>query len=152
MAAIERRAEAVWEGALTGGHGSVTGASGAVTDLPLTWASRVERSEGRTSPEELIAEAHASCFAMAFSNVLNKAGSPPERLAVRAVVSAELGDEGLRITASDLEVTGRVPGMDPAQFERLAGDGERACPVSNALRGNLQIRVRATLENGTEAA
>ena len=146
MAGFERRAEVVWEGSLTQGGGTVSAASGAVTDLPVTWASRTERPDGRTSPEELIAEAHASCFAMAFSNVLNEAGNPPERLAVSARVSAELGDEGLRITASELDVVGRVPGMDGAEFELLSHDADRGCPVSNALLGNLDIRVNARLE------
>ena len=145
MAGIERRAEVVWEGGLAQGSGSVTAGTGTVSELPVTWASRVERPDGRTSPEELLAEAHATCFAMALSNTLNEAGSPPERLDVTAVVSAELGDEGLRVTASDLTVVGRVPGMDASHFERIAGDAERSCPISNALRGNLDIRVNASL-------
>ena len=145
MAGIERRAEVVWEGNLAQGSGRVTAASGAISDVPVTWSSRVEQPEGRTSPEELIAQAHAACYAMAFSNTLNEAGNPPERLSVSAVVSAQLGDDGLKVTASDLNVVGRVPGMDAAEFERLAQDAERACPVSNALRGNLEIRVSATL-------
>ena len=147
MAGFERRAEVVWEGALATGGGTVTSRTGALGDLPVTWASRVERPEGATSPEELIAAAHAACYAMAFSNTLNEAGNPPERLHVTAVVSAELGDEGLAVTGSELTVVGRVPGMDAGEFERLAEDGDRSCPVSNALRGNLEIRVHATLED-----
>ncbi len=146
MAGIERRAEVVWEGGLATGHGTVTGGSGAVRELPVTWASRVEGADGRTSPEELLAESHAACYAMALSHTLNEAGNPPERLAVSAVVSAELGDEGLRVTASELTVAGRVPGMDARQFERLAQEAERSCPISNALRGNLDVRVNASLE------
>ena len=146
MAEFERRAEAVWEGDLASGSGTVSAGSGAVGELPVTWSSRTERSDGRTSPEELIAEAHAACYAMAFSNTLAQAGNPPERLHVGAVVSAELGDEGLRVTGSTLEVSGRVPGLDGAEFERLAQEAERSCPVSNALRGNLEIRVNARLE------
>jgi lipoyl-dependent peroxiredoxin len=147
MAGFERRAEVVWEGALTTGSGTVTAGTGALGELPVTWAARVERPEGATSPEELIAAAHASCYAMAFSNTLNEAGNPPERLHVTAVVSAELGDEGLAVTGSELSVVGRVPGMDAGEFERLADEGDRSCPVSNALRGNLDIRVNATLED-----
>ena len=146
MAGIERRADVVWEGALAQGGGHVTAGSGAVSDLPVTWTSRTERADGKTSPEELLAEAHAACFAMAFSNALNEAGNPPERLSVSAVVSAELGDEGLKVTGSHLNVRGRVPGMDQSEFERVAGDAERACPISNAIRGNLEIRVDATVE------
>lgn len=148
MAGIERRAEVVWEGGLADGAGRATGAtSGAFGELPVTWASRTEAPEGRTSPEELVAAAHAACYAMAFSNVLAQAGSPPQRLAVSATVSAELGDDGLRITESNLEVSGRVPGMEASDFERYAQDGERGCPVSNALRGNVEIRVDARLED-----
>jgi osmotically inducible protein OsmC len=146
MAGIERSARVVWQGELSRGSGTVSAGSGAVEELPVTWTSRTERPDGRTSPEELIAAAHAACYAMAFSNVLNEAGSPPDELDVEAVVSADLGDEGLRVTSSVLEVAGRVPGMDQAEFERLAQDGERSCPVSNALRGNLDIRVNARLE------
>ncbi len=147
MAGFERRAEVVWEGALTTGSGTVTAGTGALGELPVTWTARVERPDGATSPEELIAAAHASCYAMAFSNTLNEAGNPPERLHVTAVVSAELGDEGLAVTGSELSVVGRVPGMDASEFERLADEGDRSCPVSNALRGNLEIRVNATLED-----
>ncbi len=145
MAGIERRAEVVWEGALLDGRGVASAGSGAFGELPVTWAARTESSDGKTSPEELIATAHAACYAMAFSNVLNQAGSPPERLRVSAVVTAELGD-GLAVRRSDLSVRGRVPGMDQSNFERYARDAEQACPVSNALRGNLEIRVEAALE------
>ena len=147
MAGFEREAQAVWEGGLAKGSGSVTGGSGAVADLPVSWGARVERPDGMTSPEELIAEAHAACYAMAFSNVLDNAGNPPERLSVRAVVSAELGDEGLAIKTSELNVVGRVPGVSPDEFGRLAEEADRGCPVSNALRGSLEIRVRAELES-----
>ena len=147
MTSIERSAEAVWEGSLAQGSGRVSGGSGAVSDVPVTWGSRVERADGRTSPEELVAEAHAACYAMAFSHALAEAGHPPERLSVRAVVTAELGDAGLAITASELTVSGRVPGIDGDEFARLAEDADRGCPVSNALRGNLAIRVHASLED-----
>ncbi len=146
MASIERRAEVVWAGPLTG-EGTVTSGSGSVSELPVTWSTRVERPDGATSPEELIAQAHAACYAMAFSHTLDEAGHPPERLRVSAVASAALDDEGLRITASALDVVGRVPGIDASEFERLAHEGERSCPVSNALRGNVEIRVHATLED-----
>ena len=146
MAGVDRTATAVWEGPLAKGQGTFTGGSGALGENEVTWASRTERSEGKTSPEELVAAAHAACYAMAFAHTLAEAGSPPERLAVSASVSAELGDEGLRITRSDLAVSGRVPGLDAAEFERLAREGEANCPVSNALRGSLEIGVQATLE------
>jgi osmotically inducible protein OsmC len=145
--AIERRAEVVWEGPLASGSGEAKGASSNAFSLPVTWSARTEAADGKTSPEELIAAAHASCYAMAFSNVLAEAGSPPDRLEVAAVVSAELDDDGLRVTTSDLTVTGRVPGLEASDFSRHAQDAERACPVSNALRGNVEIRVEARLED-----
>ena len=146
MARAESRAEAVWEGNLTEGSGTVSGGSGATGDLEVTWKARTERPDPKTSPEELLAEAHAACFAMAFSNTLNEAGNPPERLAIAATAAFEVGDEGPRIPWIELDVRGRVPGMDQSQFERLAEDADRGCPVSNALRGNVDIRVKATLE------
>jgi lipoyl-dependent peroxiredoxin len=147
MAAIERRAEVVWEGSLTEGSGTASGtSSGALDALPVTWTSRVEQPDERTSPEELLAVAHASCYAMALSNALAGRGMPPERLNVTAVVSAELGDEGLQVTGSDLSVSGAVPGLDESAFTDAAEEGERNCPISNALRGNLDIRVKASLE------
>jgi osmotically inducible protein OsmC len=146
MPGIERRAEVEWEGALADGSGTARAGTG-VFDLPVTWASRVEDAGGRTSPEELVAAAHASCYAMALSSTLAKAGSPPERLDVSAVVTAGLGDAGLAVEASDLTVVARVPGMDQSDFERLAAEADEGCPISNALRGNLEIRVHATLES-----
>ena len=143
----ERRAEVVWEGNLEQGHGTVTSSgSGAVDNVGVTWRARTERQDGETSPEELIAAAHASCFAMAFSGTLNEAGNPPERLSITATAAFEVGDEGAHIPWIELDVRGRVPGMDESQFQRLAEDADRGCPVSNALRGNVDIRVRATLE------
>ena len=146
--AIERRAEVVWEGTLANGSGETTAvSSGAFQALPVTWSSRTEEAEGRTSPEELVAAAHAACYAMAFSNVLGEAGTAPDRLAVTAVVSAELDDDGLRITASERSATGRGPGLDASDVSRHAQDAERGCPGSNALRGNVEIRVEARLED-----
>jgi osmotically inducible protein OsmC len=113
----------------------------------VTWASRVERSDGRTSPEELIAMAHASCYAMALSHTLNEAGTPPERLQVSSVVTVEQVPGGIKVGESRLEVRGRVPGVDQAGFEELAKKGEQGCPISNALRGSVNISLKATLES-----
>ena len=147
MPTAERRAEVTWEGNLVEGRGQIvkTG-SGALNDLPVTWASRVERSDGKTSPEELIAAAHAACYAMAFSHTLTQAGTPPEQLNVSAVCALELGAGGLKIVSMNLEVRGKVPGLDQAGFEQAAHAAEQGCPVSNALRGGLTITVQATLE------
>ena len=112
------------------------------------WAARTERPDGKTSPEELLAAAHASCYAMAFSNTLAQSGHPPKTLHVTAVCSLDRVEGGIRISAMQLNVVGEVPGIDQAQFEELAKKGEQGCPVSNALRNNLEITVQAKLANG----
>ena len=146
MAAI-RRAEAIWSGALTTGSGTVSAvSSGAFSGLPVTWAARTETSEGRTSPEELVAAAHASCFAMALSGALNRAGTPPERLDVSAEVTFDKLDAGWRVVSSALTVRGRVPGMSAADFEAAADATKDGCPISVALAGNVALSVVATLE------
>jgi lipoyl-dependent peroxiredoxin len=145
MANVARRAHVVWEGDLAGGSGTLTeDSSGALTDAPVTWASRVERSDGKTSPEELIAAAHASCYSMAFSHTLAQGGNAPERLEVEAVCTFD--DEALKITTVDLNVRGKVPGMTEEEFESAAHQADQGCPVSNALRGNVEIRVQTSLE------
>src|SRR6267378_1303227 len=131
MAAISR-ADATWEGDLTSGGGRVKPESGAFPELPITWASRAERQHGKTSPEELVAAAHAACFSMAFSNGLAKAGHAPERLRVSAEVTFDKGDAGWRVTASKLSVRGRVPGMTAEAFRAAAEAAKDGCPISQA--------------------
>ena len=144
----ESRAHAVWAGDLVGGSGAVTVASGAFPEQAVTWAARTNRPDPKTSPEELIAAAHAACYAMAFSNTLATAGHPPEHLDVDAVCRLDpLDGGGVAITHLDLTVRGRVAGLDQAAFQRLAEEGERGCPVSNALRGNVEIGLSVTLES-----
>jgi lipoyl-dependent peroxiredoxin len=145
MPATESKATAVWEGDLVHGAGRVAPASGAFAEQPVTWASRTTRSAGKTSPEELIAAAHASCYAMAFSNTLAQKGTPPTRLEVSAVVSLALSDAGAKISAVALSVKGSVPGLDAATFAKIAEEAEKGCPVSNVLRGNAEITVKAEL-------
>lgn len=148
MARAERRAEVVWEGNLVQGHGKVVSVgSGALGELPITWASRTERSDGKTSPEELLAAAHAACYAMAFSHTLALAGTPAERLTVNATCAFEQVGAGFKVTTMDLNVRGKVPGLDQASFEKVAQQAEQSCPVSNALRNNVQISVKAYLES-----
>ena len=148
MAAV-RRAEVVWEGSLARGSGKVTAASStAFSDLPVSWASRTERSDGKTSPEELVAAAHASCFAMALSFGLGNAGTPPERLEVSATVTFDQVDGGWKVAKSLIKVSGAVPGIDKATFERLADDAKENCPISQAIKGNVALEVEATLEAG----
>lgn len=145
--AAERRAEVTWNGSLFEGGGSVSlVSSGVMTDQGVTWAARTERSDGKTSPEELIAGAHAACFSMALSNMLAQAGSPPEQLDVGATCTFDKTDAGMRITTMRLEVRGRVPGIDAATFEEKANAAKDGCPVSNALAGNVDISVDAKLE------
>ena len=146
MAVAERRAEVVWQGNLIQGSGTVTPGSGAFGTLAVTWASRTEDPNGRTSPEELIAAAHASCYAMAFSNTLNGAGTPPERLNVTATCALDRVDGKMKITTMRLDVHGKVPGLDRAAFAAAAATAEQGCPVSNALRNNVEITVNATLD------
>jgi osmotically inducible protein OsmC len=145
MATAERTATTTWEGDLREGRGTVTVTSGAVGDFPVTWASRTERSEGKTSPEELIAAAHSSCFSMALSNVLAEGGHPAESLDVSSTVTFDSGQG--KVTESRITVRGRVPGMDDAAFQEAVRTAEQGCPVSNALRGNLEMPVDASLES-----
>jgi osmotically inducible protein OsmC len=146
MSAI-RRAEATWSGALAQGSGAVSAiSSGAFSSLPVTWASRTEASDGRTSPEELVAAAHASCFAMALSGTLGRAGTPPERLDVSAEVTFDKLEAGWRVVSSALTVNGVVPGMSAADFEAAAQSTKDGCPISVALAGNVALSVKATLE------
>jgi len=144
--AITRFAETVWNGDLLTGSGSINYvSSGSFTRLPVTWASRTEAHDGRTSPEELIAAAHASCFSMALSSRLAKNGTPATSLDVKAVITFDKGEAGWKIARSDLTVRGVVPGIDEAAFVSLAGDAKENCPVSQALKGNVELSVVATL-------
>jgi osmotically inducible protein OsmC len=144
----ESRASAVWEGNLVEGHGRVSASSGVFTDLDLTWAARTNRPDPKTSPEELIAAAHAACYAMAFSHTLAEAGHVPERVSVTAVCHfTPIEGGGFSVSKMEVDVHGRVPGVDAEAFQHLAEEGERGCPVSNALRGNVEIVLRATLDS-----
>jgi osmotically inducible protein OsmC len=146
VATADRRAEAQWEGALTTGSGEVSFASSGAGSFPVTWASRVEKPDGRTSPEELLAAAHAACYAMAFSATLGRGGNPPERLHVVSTVSLNPKEGGgFEVTDSRLEVTGVVPGIDQAGFQAAAEAAEQGCPISNAIRRNVAVLVTASL-------
>ena len=142
----ERRAEVTWHGDLLSGSGTIERVgSGSFAPLEVTWAARTEdESDGKTSPEELIAAAHASCFSMAFASALAKAGTPPERLETSARVTFVPG-EG--ITKIALEARGKVPGLDENGFGAAAEDAKNGCPVSKALAAVPEITVQATLEN-----
>jgi osmotically inducible protein OsmC len=145
--AATRTAEVTWTGSLAEGQGSIDYVtSGAFTRLPVTWASRTETPDGRTSPEELVASAHASCYAMAFSGGLGRNGTPPTTLRVKATVTFEKLEVGWRVVSSALAVRGTVPGLDAATFARLAETAKDGCPISQALKGNVALSVEATLE------
>jgi osmotically inducible protein OsmC len=143
----ERTATTIWEGSLFDGSGTVTVGSGAFGPQPVSWARRTEEPEGATSPEELIAAAHAACYAMAFSNVLAENGTPPQRLEVTSKVGfGPKEGGGMQVTYSKLSVKGKVDGVTKEQFTELAKAGEAGCPVSNALRNNVKIELDSTLE------
>jgi osmotically inducible protein OsmC len=141
--ATERSASVVWQGDLMNGSGTIAEApSGAFGPLDVSWASRAEEPNGKTSPEELIASAWASCFAMALSGGLARGGNPPEKLETSATVTFQPG-EG--ITKGVLTVRGTVPGMDEAAFKDAAEGAKDNCPVSQALAGVPDVTVEATL-------
>jgi lipoyl-dependent peroxiredoxin len=141
MPIARREAEVVWDGPLASGAGTLTSGSGALSELPVTWASRTERADGKTSPEELIAAAHASCFAMALSLVLGENETPPDRVTVNAACTFDEVDGAPRITTAELTVRAQVPGTEAADLERMVEQAADLCPVSNALRGNVEITV-----------
>ena len=145
--ATTRRATATWSGDLLSGTGTVTAATtGIFHDLPTTWASRIGEPAGVTSPEELLATAHASCFSMACSNELAKAGTPPTALSVQVDISADKLDAGWTVTSAAISVHGTVPGATPASFREAADKAKDGCPISRALKGNVAMSVEATLD------
>ncbi len=147
MALQERHAVVEWSGNLREGKGKVGVGSGALRDLPVTFSARESIPTGMTSPEELMAAANAICFAMAFSSTLTKAGNPPERLVVTATCALDRKPEGgLKITSMTLDVRGRVPGIADDKFRALATEAGNGCPVSSALKNNVEMRVNSTLE------
>jgi osmotically inducible protein OsmC len=138
-----KQARVSWKGDLENGTGTIEQVgSGALGPLPVSWAARTGDERGMTSPEVLIAAAHASCFSMAFSARLAKAGTPPDRLEVSAAVTFV---PGTGITTSELDVAGVVPGISEEDFVATAEDAKENCPVSSALQGNVQMSVTARL-------
>ena len=135
----------MWHGNLLEGSGTVDAASGAVSGQEVTWKARTEGSDTVTSPEELIAAAEAACFAMALSHALASAGHEPGEVEVDAVCTLGPVEGGFAITRKALDVRAAVPGIDQAAFEGVLAEAEEGCPVSNALRGNVEIDVRGRL-------
>jgi osmotically inducible protein OsmC len=148
MAVAERRAQIVWDGPLQAGSGELEFLSSGIGTYPVTWASRVERPDGRTSPEELLAASHATCYSMALNAALGMERNLPQRLDVTSTVSLDRKEGGgFEVISSVLEVKGTVPGLDQTKFQEVAEQAELACPISNAIRNNVQITVKATLEH-----
>lgn len=141
---VKSTASAVWNGKLKDGTGTFRADSGAF-DGAYSFATRFEGAKGST-PEELLAAAHAACFSMALSLGLEKAGTPSERISTTAHCTIEKVGAGFAITRMRLETRGKVPGIDAAAFKRAAEDAKNGCPVSGALKNNLAIELDATLE------
>jgi osmotically inducible protein OsmC len=147
---IVREADVVWEGTVSRGAGVARGASSGAFVLPVTLASRVGDPEGKTSPEELLAAAHATCFVTSLGSELARAGTPPERLHVHCTITMdEVGEKGHRIVASAISARGVVPGADPASFARVAEAADAGCPFSALIKASATVTIDATLEGGT---
>ncbi|HEV8670774.1 MAG TPA: OsmC family peroxiredoxin [Candidatus Limnocylindria bacterium] len=146
--AATRQARAVWSGDLAKGSGEVSSVtSGKFSSLPVSWGARTEAPQGKTSPEELLAAAHASCFSMALSADLAKAGTPPKRLEVTSTVTFDKVGDKWTVVSSALEVTGDVPGIDAAAFAKAAEGAKDGCPISRALTNNVKLSVKSTLRS-----
>lgn len=149
MPRIVREADISWEGTLSRGAGVVTATSSGAFDLPVTLASRVAKPEGKTSPEELLAAAHATCWVTSLAGELAKAGTPPERLDVHCTITMdEVEGRGHRIVASALSARGTAPGADAASFAQAAEAADAGCPFSALIKASATVTVEATLEGG----
>jgi lipoyl-dependent peroxiredoxin len=145
--ATEKTARATWEGDLINGSGRVSTGSGVLTDETMTWSARAEEVEG-PSPEELLAAAHATCVSMALAAGLARAGTPPARLETEATTSFDKAGEGFKLTSVRLKINGEVDGIDDDAFRAAAEEARDNCPVSQALKGNVEISVDASLASG----
>jgi osmotically inducible protein OsmC len=146
MPRIVREADVVWEGTVSRGAGVVTAASSGAFALPVTIASRVGDPEGKTSPEELLAAAHAACFVTSLGGELARAGTPPERLTVRCTITMdEVEGIGHRIVSSAIAAGGSVPGSDAAAFAQAAEAADAGCPFSSLIKASATVTIEATL-------
>ena len=143
--AVERTASAEWQGDLMSGSGKVSTESGAVRDATIKWSSRAEQADENTSPEELIAAAHASCVLMALANGLAKAGTPAQQLQSEATATFDQVGDGFRMTTMRIGIRGQVDGLDDDGFRQAAEDAKENCPVSQALKGNVEVSLDASL-------
>ena len=145
MASFERRVDVDWSGSIMEGKGEAKAGSGAFS-LPVTFPSRIGEAGGKTSPEELMAAAHAACYAMALNATLGRKGASAERTHVTATVVADKSDSGIKIGMSKLKVVAYgLKGIEPSQFSTVAAEAEKGCPVSNAYRGSLEITLDASV-------
>jgi lipoyl-dependent peroxiredoxin len=148
---VQREAQVTWEGNVARGNGAISAATGAFENLPYSLATRVEKPDGKTSPEELLAAAHASCFAMSLAGELARAGSAPEHLDVQAKVTLDQVEDGShRIVASELLARARVTGMNEAGLQQVAEAASKGCTLSALIEASAQVTVNATLEGGTD--
>ena len=139
---MQRKASAVWRGALKDGKGSISTESGTLKDTQYSFSTRFENGVG-TNPEELIAAAHAGCFAMAFSAELGKVGLTPESISATATVTLEKTNEGFTVTESHLDVTAKVPGADTAKVLEIANAAKAGCPISRLLKAKVSMDAKA---------
>ncbi|MBA2332889.1 MAG: OsmC family peroxiredoxin [Actinobacteria bacterium] len=146
MPRIERSAQVLWEGNLARGTGHVSGDTGAFAELPISLPSRIGKPDGKTSPEELLAAAHAGCLATSVAGELSRAGTPPEMLALTArVIMDEVEGKGHLIVGSEVDVHGRVPGIDAEAFARIVAVADAGCSFSTLIRASATVTVRAHL-------
>ena len=151
MPRVQREATVTWEGNVARGNGAISGATGAFSELPYSLATRVEKPDGKTSPEELLAAAHAGCYAMSLAGELSREGSPPEHLDVRATVTLDQVEDGShRIVASALLARARVTGIDQRAFEEIANRANESCTFSKLIDASGTVTVNATLEGETD--
>ncbi len=143
--AVERTATVQWQGDLMSGAGKVSTQSGAVKDATVKWSSRAEQADQNTSPEELIAAAHATCISMALAGALAKAGTPPQQLDTEATATFDKVGDAFRMTTMRISIRGQVDGLDDNAFRAAAEDAKENCPVSQALKGNVDVSVDAAL-------
>jgi osmotically inducible protein OsmC len=144
--AVERKANAVWEGDLMSGSGTVSTESGVIENATVKWSSRAEQADENTSPEELIAAAHAVCVSMALAHGLAQAGTPAQRLESEAKATFDQTDDGFRLTTMKLTIHGSVEGIDGVAFQEAAEAAKENCPVSQALKSNVEVTLDAQLD------
>jgi len=150
MPRVQRDAEVTWEGNVARGSGSISGGTGAFENLPYSLATRIEKQDGKTSPEELLAAAHAACYAMSLAGELAGAGFAPDHLDVRAVVTLDQVEDGShQIVASDIHARARVTGIDDAALQEAAEAANKGCTFSALIKASAKVTVNAQLEGGS---